>query len=144
MTTEELLEEVRARGLKVVLADGEPRLRGDRSRLSPTLLAVLKWHRPAIVERLKESVRPEPPPEDVAIAIAERAYFDEPDWGGNHTAVRESVILRCEGFPTIAISAEEYDRWKRYDDSIKARGAVVETAKKTVQVENTLDFGEAS
>jgi hypothetical protein len=144
MTTEELLEEVQARGLKVVLADDGPRLRGDRSRLSPTLMAVLKWHRPAIVERLKEAIRPEPPPEDVAIAIAERAYFDEPDWNGNGTAIRESVILRCEGFPTVAISVEEYEIWKRHSDSVKSRLATVETAKKTAPVENTLDFGEAS
>jgi hypothetical protein len=143
MTTEELLEEVQARGLKVVLADGEPRLRGDRSRLSPTLLAVLKWHRPAIVERLTPIPKAEGPPEDVAIAIAERAYFDEPDWNGNHTAIRESVILRCEGFPTVAISVEEYESWKRHDDSIKTRRAAVETAKKTGPVENTFDFGEA-
>ena len=143
MTTDELLEEVQARGLKLVLADGEPRLRGDRSRVSPTLLAVLRWHRPAIVERLTPIPKAEGPPEDVAIAIAERAYFDEPDWGGNNTALRESVILRIAGFPTVAISAEEYEAWKRYDDSIKARGTT-EPVKKVAPVENTLNFGEAS
>jgi hypothetical protein len=143
MTTEELLEEVQARGLKVVLADGEPRLRGDRSRLSPTLLAVLRWHRPAIVERLTPAPKAEGPPEDVAIAIAERAYFDEPDWNGGNTAVRESVILRCEGFPTVAMSVEEYEGWKRHNDSAKDRG-VAKSRKKIAPVENTFDFGEAS
>lgn len=144
MTTEELLEEVRSRGLDVVLADGQPRVRGDRSRLSPTLLAVLRWHKQAIIERLTPVVRPEPPPEDVAIAIAERAYFDEPDWGGNHTAIRESVILRCEGFPTVAISMEEYESWKRHNDGARARHASAGTTKKIAPVENAFDFGEAS
>lgn len=142
MTTEELLEEVRSRGLDVVLADGQPRVRGDRTRLSPTLLAVLRWHKGAIVERLTPVVQPEPPAEDIAIAIAERAWFDEPDWGSGHTAVRESVIVRCEGFPTVAMSVEEYESWKRHNDAARERHAPREVERKVSAQSPAFDFGD--
>ena len=52
MTTEQLLELIAARGLRVVLLpDGRPALRGDRAAATPALLAALKWHREELVRR---------------------------------------------------------------------------------------------
>lgn len=44
------------------------------------------------------------PPDDAVAAIAERAYHEPPDWSDGPAQVRESVVVRCEGFPTVALS----------------------------------------
>ncbi len=56
MTTDEVILELEGRGFRVVVEGDEARLRGDRARLSPNLLAVLRWHKGEIIERLR------PPP----------------------------------------------------------------------------------
>jgi hypothetical protein len=74
MTTEEILGVLAERGLSVVCGpDGVPRLRGRRDRVTPTLLAVLRWHRAALAARFagtaatsaptESESRPEPQPE---------------------------------------------------------------------------------
>lgn len=55
MTTEEVLRELERRGFKVELKDGKPALVGDRQKATTALLAVLRWHREAIAERLRPS-----------------------------------------------------------------------------------------
>lgn len=55
MSTDEILEEIASRGLSLVLVDGRPTLRGDRTKVTPNLLAVLRWHREKIVQRLAAS-----------------------------------------------------------------------------------------
>lgn len=52
MTTDELLAELADRGLTLILGEDGPRLRGPRTMATPTLLAVLRWHREEITRRL--------------------------------------------------------------------------------------------
>lgn len=52
MSTQQLLEIVKRRGLQIVLVDGRPVLRGERNAATPRLLAVLKRHRERIVDLL--------------------------------------------------------------------------------------------
>lgn len=49
MTTQQVLSIVEARGLKVVIVDGRPALRGPKDEATPHLLAVLKRHREKIL-----------------------------------------------------------------------------------------------
>lgn len=54
MTTNEVFEIFRARGLKVRLGElGIPHLRGDAKAITPRLLDVLRFHRDAIIKRLQ-------------------------------------------------------------------------------------------
>lgn len=49
MTTQELLQELKDRGLRPVRKRGRLALAGDREAITPTLLAVLRWHEAAIL-----------------------------------------------------------------------------------------------
>lgn len=61
MTTDEVLAELAARGLKVVLTpDGSPALLGKREEVTPALMGALRWHRDEIVRRLKPADAPRP------------------------------------------------------------------------------------
>lgn len=66
MTTDEAIKTLEEVGLMVKLKDGVPVLVGDRAKVTPTLLAMLRWHRKAIVERLgggpAPDAKPAPPP----------------------------------------------------------------------------------
>lgn len=55
MTTPEVLEIVKARGLQVVLSEGRPVLRRPNGNdgVTDALLAVLKRHRERIIEHLR-------------------------------------------------------------------------------------------
>lgn len=57
MTTDELLEIVKARGLRIVLKDGRPVLQpiNGREGVTDKLMAVLTIHRERIIERLKRA-----------------------------------------------------------------------------------------
>lgn len=48
MTIEEVLAEIKERRLRVVQRHGQVMLRGDRVQVTPTLLAVLRWHKDEI------------------------------------------------------------------------------------------------
>ena len=52
MTTDELLAEIRERGFQILLKDNQPILRGDKTKLTPTLRAVLRWHRDKLIAHL--------------------------------------------------------------------------------------------
>ncbi len=76
MTTEEVLKELEARGLRVCLApDGSTFLRGDKSAATPALLKVLARHKERVVEVLKPPVEtprthtPQPAPEPIVPVI---------------------------------------------------------------------------
>lgn len=76
MTTEEVIAELEARGLKVCLSpDGSPFLRGDKSAVTPALLKVLARHRQRVVELLQPPVEaprePAPAPEPIVPVIPE-------------------------------------------------------------------------
>ena len=59
MTTKEVLEILKARGIRVVLEDGRPVLKSPPAgSVTPELLAVLKFHRQWIIEMLKRSAKP--------------------------------------------------------------------------------------
>ncbi len=121
MTTDEILQEIQARGLTVAVKEGRPILRGSKVLASPPLMAAIKWHRDEIVRRFA----PEPPPvvepapifldDDALVAIAERAYHDEPDWGNAGVCARESVIVRAEGFSAMAMPADFVQWWDRHN-----------------------------
>jgi hypothetical protein len=60
MTTDELLAKLAQRGVQVVLGkDGVPKLCGDKTIVTPKLRRVLRWHRDAIIERLRPKPRRE-------------------------------------------------------------------------------------
>lgn len=47
-------------------------------------------------------------------AVAERAYFDPPDFDASPVVMRESVILHLEGFPPVAVDPaglEQISQW---------------------------------
>jgi hypothetical protein len=52
VTTDQVLECVRARNLTVVVRDGRPELCGKKQLMTPTLLRVLRHHRAEIIRRL--------------------------------------------------------------------------------------------
>lgn len=57
MTTDELLEIIKERGLEIVVGmDGQPRLRGDNDEKTPKLIRVLKLepHRSEIIRRYRK------------------------------------------------------------------------------------------
>ena len=55
MSTSELLDIVRKRGLRIVLENGRPVLkRANREQVTDNLLAVLKVHRERIIKMLEE------------------------------------------------------------------------------------------
>jgi hypothetical protein len=55
MSTSELLDIVRKRGLRIVLENGRPVLkRANREQVTDSLLAVLKVHRERIIKMLEE------------------------------------------------------------------------------------------
>ena len=55
MSTSELLDIVRKRGLRIVLENGKPVLkRANREQVTDNLLAVLKVHRERIIKMLEE------------------------------------------------------------------------------------------
>ena len=63
MTTEEILEEIRKRGLEIVLSeDGVLKLRGSSEEKTPALLKALRHHRERIVGRLFPGKEVKPPP----------------------------------------------------------------------------------
>jgi hypothetical protein len=55
MSTKELLDIVKSRGLKIVLVDGQPHLKGARGNPAVTenLLSTLRFHRDRIIDMLK-------------------------------------------------------------------------------------------
>lgn len=57
MSTQQVLEIVKARGMSVILKDGQPVLRtnGKNDAATDRLFAVLKWHRDRIIELLKRT-----------------------------------------------------------------------------------------
>ncbi|CCT60398.1 hypothetical protein [Acetobacter pasteurianus] len=55
-----LLKEIEDLGAHIVLADGQPVIRGDRSIISPDLLARLKEGRALIIEHLREQAAHSP------------------------------------------------------------------------------------
>lgn len=69
---------------------------------------------------------PQPPPSDDAIAaIAERAYYDPPNFTPDVSIVmRESVILRMEGFPTVAVSPEYLRLVEEWNANAKLQAAI--------------------
>lgn len=66
MTTDELLAILSVRGLRVVIRDGQPALRGKAENVTPTLLRALAFHRDALAAR-GESL-PDLPPRSEPIA----------------------------------------------------------------------------
>lgn len=54
LTLSVILDEVKARGLSLALADGTPRLRGDPAMITSTLLGVLKRRRDEVIALLRE------------------------------------------------------------------------------------------
>lgn len=62
MTTEQVLAILKDRGLRIVLgADGEPRLRGPVSQVTPTLKRVCQIHRDWLKRFAEPYVAPPPP-----------------------------------------------------------------------------------
>lgn len=57
MTLEELLKELRARGLELASAGGELRVRGPKARLDPDFLSALRTHKPQLLARLQALAR---------------------------------------------------------------------------------------
>lgn len=63
MTTDEVIRTLEEVGIKVAIREGRPVLVGDRAKVTPAMLAMLRWHREAIVERLAGgAAAPEAPP----------------------------------------------------------------------------------
>jgi hypothetical protein len=118
MTTDELLNILKDRGLQVYVADdGTPKLKGKREELSPRLLRVLKFHREEIVRRLK----PRPPRRVVLLSNDDRdsqveKVLQECDGEGHHDRVR----FWSAQHPGRTVSAEwlqkdhSGERWTRF------------------------------
>lgn len=75
---------------------------------------------PESAEPAKVEAKPEPPDDDALAAIAERAYHDEPPWG-QPDGQSPSVIVRAEGFPTMAMPQEFVDWWLRHNEIVRQR-----------------------
>ena len=54
MTTRELLEIVKSRGMEIYIKDGNPLLRRNGNPATEKLMAVLKRHRERIIEMVKD------------------------------------------------------------------------------------------
>lgn len=67
----------------------------------------------ATTERAAGTPFPDDSWEAVTDAIAERAWLDPPDFSAGPVRSRESVILRLDGFPAVAVSPEEVEALDR-------------------------------
>lgn len=107
----ELLASLRDRGLTLSVEWGQL-LVSPRSLLSGDDIAAIRASRDELIALIDPRLAPRPDPpvddwEEVQGAMADRAWRDPPDFGAGHTTLRESVILRLDGFPAVAISPEE-------------------------------------
>lgn len=82
MTTQEVLQELAERGLRVALIRGEPQIIGDRKLLTPNLLAVFRWHR----ETIKTLKNPQ-----VAQVQSATVRAREWRWNSGHTFVEDAA-----------------------------------------------------
>ena len=103
------------------------------SKLMPEQLRLIAEHRAGLIALLDY------PPGDVLDALAERAWRDPP---AEAVTLRESVIVRLDDFPTVAVSPEEaaclaaataWSRWVLLRQR-KAHGARQPSAQKTLEV----------
>lgn len=130
-----LVEEVEAAGCRLEWRDGRPRFVGDRSRLSPTLWAVLtRWRRDEVAallapegEGVAPPPAPEPPPAEEAPppgppelsdaqidAIAAKTFDD--GWPPTPAA-----LLEVEPGRWLAVSPETVETVKRHNQAARQR-----------------------
>lgn len=118
MTPPALLASLRAAGLSL-RAEGGKLLIRPISRLTAEQRAAVAASRDALLSLLSPDSAAW---EEAASAIAERAFLDPPDFGGAGVAMRESVVVRLEGFPAVAVSPEEWAEIEKVNaDARKAR-----------------------
>lgn len=117
MTPSALLASLREAGFTLHLDAGRVMV-APASKLTPDQRGAIARNRDALAALLDH------PSEDAVQAMCERAYFDPPDWGKGTAQVRESVILRMEGFPTVAMSVEAFEGIRVHNELASVRPGV--------------------
>ncbi len=106
MTPSDLLASLRSVGLTIrTLPDGRLGV-APADLLDDEARGLIREHRDALLA-LVASEEEQARWDEWTDALCERAWLDPPGFGAGHVLMRESVILRLEGFPVVAVSKEE-------------------------------------
>lgn len=117
MTPRDLLAALRSRGLTLSLAGGRL-LVSPRSALTREDAELIVAHRDALAALVDPGV------DALADALADRAWLDPPDFTPGGVAARESLVLRLDGFPPVAVDPAEaaaLDGIARHNEAAMAR-----------------------
>lgn len=60
-------------------------------------------------------------PEEVVAAMAERAFFDPPDFSNSPVQECTSVIVTCPGFPVMVLSPEDVQAWLTHNEQAREK-----------------------
>lgn len=117
MTPADLLARLRSEGFSV-RADAGRLLVKPASKLPADLKAALSARRAELVALLELDASRTP--DEVVDALAVRAADDEPDWV-NGVCLRETVIVRADGWPVMAFSPEFVEAWEAWNRAAQER-----------------------
>lgn len=62
LTTERLLDALKLRGISIRIGDDGTPLMAPKERVTPAILKTIRWHREAIIKRLRPDSAPSPRP----------------------------------------------------------------------------------
>lgn len=109
-----LVDELAKSGVRLILQEGKIHAIPP-GKLTQQQKALLSQHRDELLRHLGGL------PDDVVTAMAERAFFDPPDFSNSPVQERTSVIVTCPGFPVMVLSPEQEQMWLAHNEQAKEK-----------------------